>query len=309
MTTPRERERTAGTALRELLEVLAKEHELLEREIDELLASLFIETSDAWAIPYIGDLVELHLARRRRRARDLRRAIADRFEHDVRSIPRDWWPGGPAREALDLRWKLGAAGAARHDGFRDATFRSLRGSWRAFRGARIPREAYDRVLRRAVPLLDPLEDVTIADFRAGAHLDALLPVFRVVSELKPTRAKWVSTSKTLYFLLPDLVPPIDNAFTVPFVRRAGIRMPLGIERDALGEVFGLLSSLARVVGPARLRALSEDGRYATPIGMARVVDFAIAARLVSPGSGSARARSRLPDGPAPPRPPRRRRRA
>jgi hypothetical protein len=44
-------------ALRELLELIDEQAELVDRDIEELWANLFIETSQPWVIPYIGDLV------------------------------------------------------------------------------------------------------------------------------------------------------------------------------------------------------------------------------------------------------------
>jgi hypothetical protein len=46
-----------NTALRDLLRVLGTEADLLEEDIRQMYADLFIETCDSWVIPYIGDLV------------------------------------------------------------------------------------------------------------------------------------------------------------------------------------------------------------------------------------------------------------
>jgi len=43
--------------LRALVEVLAEQGEVVERDILGLYENLFIETSDAWAVPYLGDLL------------------------------------------------------------------------------------------------------------------------------------------------------------------------------------------------------------------------------------------------------------
>lgn len=288
--------------LRDLLAVIEEQMEAIAEGVKRLHDDAFIETGSGWAVPYLGDLVQQCLdtsatsAKRRTTTtstysiedaleRFARAAIA-RFEDDVRSIPESWSPRGLAAEGFAIRWKAGAVGALRDERFRDATFRSLRGSWRAFRGVSVPRARYDRALRRAMRAVTSLERVTIADFDQRKHLDALLALFRSVEDIKPTEAKWVSTSKTLHFVLPDLVPPIDNAFTVPFLRRAGVRMRPGIDRETLGVVFEQLSWLARLAGSQRLRDLSRDPRYPTPIGMARVVDFVVAARVLAWRSAS-----------------------
>lgn len=198
------------------------------------------------------------------------------MEADVRRIPADWTPGGLAAEAFEIRWREGAAGAVADERFRELAFRALRGPWRAFRGARVSRDDFDGALDRVSPLLSHLEPVTIADYDADEHLPPLLDAFRAVSDVKPTRAKWVASSKTLYFLLPDLVPPIDNEFTGRFLRRSGVRLPQGIDEASLRAAFEVFSRLARLAGPRRLLRLSRS--FTPPIGMARVVDFAIVVR-------------------------------
>ena len=51
------RDAEAGGLLRALLEAAGAELEILERDIDDLYASWFIETCPEWVVPYLGDLV------------------------------------------------------------------------------------------------------------------------------------------------------------------------------------------------------------------------------------------------------------
>ncbi|HWC32132.1 MAG TPA: hypothetical protein VG709_03300, partial [Actinomycetota bacterium] len=281
--------RDADTSpLRRILEIITEQLERLEHDVTRSYEEWFVETDDEWAVPYLGDLVEVAIGDAARGDTEVAlerfaRAGVARFEDDVLSIAQDWWPHGHAEEALNLRWAVGAVAAVRDERFVEAAYRALRGRWHAFRGARVTRETFERAIRASEPALRTLEPVTIADFERDAHMPALLDVFRAVEAVKPTNAKWVATSKTLYFLLPDLVPPIDNRFTIPFLRRSGIRVPPELEPGTLRAAFTVFSSLARLAGRERLERLSR--RYGTPIGMARVVDFAIAARITSRSGG------------------------
>ena len=51
------RDADQGYALRSLLAVIAREIGLVEEDIERLYANWFIETSDEWVVPYIGDLL------------------------------------------------------------------------------------------------------------------------------------------------------------------------------------------------------------------------------------------------------------
>jgi hypothetical protein len=52
------RDAERGGALRALVEVLAAQAEVVEKDIDALYENWFIETCDEWAVPYLGDLLE-----------------------------------------------------------------------------------------------------------------------------------------------------------------------------------------------------------------------------------------------------------
>ena len=51
------RDAESGGALRALIEVLAREAELVERDVDRLYDGWFVETCEEWLVPYIGDLL------------------------------------------------------------------------------------------------------------------------------------------------------------------------------------------------------------------------------------------------------------
>ena len=52
------RDAERGGALRALVEVLAAQAEVVEKDIDALYENWFIETCDEWAVPYLGDLLQ-----------------------------------------------------------------------------------------------------------------------------------------------------------------------------------------------------------------------------------------------------------
>ena len=51
------RDAELGYPLRELVGLLAREAGIVERDIAGLYENWFIETSDEWVVPYIGDLI------------------------------------------------------------------------------------------------------------------------------------------------------------------------------------------------------------------------------------------------------------
>ncbi len=57
----RERDEREGLLLRDLLRIVTEQADILHSDIQLLWDNFFIETSDRWAIPYIGDLVSNNL--------------------------------------------------------------------------------------------------------------------------------------------------------------------------------------------------------------------------------------------------------
>lgn len=56
------RDQERGGPLRALLQVIAEQVQLVERDIDQLYQNWFIETCEDWAVPYIADLIGYRLA-------------------------------------------------------------------------------------------------------------------------------------------------------------------------------------------------------------------------------------------------------
>jgi hypothetical protein len=178
------------------------------------------------------------------------------------------------REAADPAAGVGSQEFASHLG------RSLR-QWRAFRGARFDERRLRRSLDRVAPLLGSWIGTSLLRLRRGGGHD-LFELFYAVGEVKPTERKWVATSKLLYHLLPDLIVPMDNLATAPFLGRS--QLPVMFEASFVEEAYAAFAELASGIGAARVRRAANAVPFPVPgtarqdcrIGMARVVDFAIA---------------------------------
>lgn len=70
----RQRDEQNGQPLRALLQVISEQVNTVESEIDRLYANWFIETCDAWAVPYIGDLIGFQLVHEAGEPGDVRTA-------------------------------------------------------------------------------------------------------------------------------------------------------------------------------------------------------------------------------------------
>ena len=167
--------------------------------------------------------------------------------------------------------------------------------WRALRRP----ERFNNSLQEVAPLLSKWEGTTILTLRAADAAD-LFDLFEALRDIKPTERKWVVTSKTLHHLLPDLILPMDNLLTAPFLGRSSL--PAAFECAFLVEAYDAFIDLARDpdvgIGAKRVRLAAKDVPYvvegAKPqdcrIGLARVIDFAIAG-LVPDQAGRAELRT------------------
>ena len=217
-----------------------------------------------------------------------------------------WWPDARQAECARLQREAGSlAVAARSPAYAEALGGSLR-KWRAFRGTRFDAERLRASLRAVAPLLDRWERVSILTLR-DADLDDLFELFDAIREVKPTQRKWVVTSKMLHHVLPDLIVPMDNLMTAPFLGRASL--PATFEASFLAASYAAFIDLARGrgrghgIGAPRIRAAARAVPYPVAgaalrdchIGHARVVDFAIAGYVRDHGAAGLRLAS-LPSG-------------
>jgi len=218
-------------------------------------------------------------------------AVAGEFAASWAAIAGDrgWWPG---RTEVDLGRKLADAGsveaAVQRDDFIRLLHRSLN-KWKAFRGASVSDEHVARVLRAAAPAVDRLRGTTIASLRR-ADDSRLFAAFDALRDLRPSSRKWVATSKTLHHLLPDLVVPMDNMLTAPFLGRSSL--PDRFDAQVAHGAYASFLELRDAIGVSRVRAAAREvpfpvggaRRSECRIGMARVVDIAIAGYVARHGS-------------------------
>jgi hypothetical protein len=226
-------------------------------------------------------------------------AIAEAFDQSWSHMLglRDWWPS-PSQVACSRIWRQAGSvtTALASSEYRDAIGSSLR-RWRAFRGARYDPGRFDNAMRSAAPLLHRWEGTSILTIAVNDVGD-LHDLFAAVRDIKPTERKWVVTSKALHHLLPDLIVPMDNRMTAPFLGRGSL--PTAFDSAFLVEAYAAFLEVIRNpafgVGARRIRAAGREVPYpvagSTPtdnrVGLARVVDFAVAGFILRNVSASIR---------------------
>ena len=229
------------------------------------------------------------------------RAVAEGFKRSwslMLDSP-EWWPADPQVECARLRREAGSGAVALSSNeYVEALGRSLR-KWRAFRGARFDPERVSATLRSVAPLLRRWEGASILTIRTE-EIEDLFGLFEAVRDIKPTRRKWVVTSKTLHHLLPDLIVPMDNQMTAPFLGRGAL--PATFETSFLVESYSAFVDLSRNrgygIGARSVRAASREVPHRIKgaklqdcrVGLARVLDFAIAGFVRQHGRADLRTR-------------------
>jgi len=234
--------------------------------------------------------------------RDRTAAVAAAFDRSWASIGRSrgWWPSAAEVRCARLRREAGSSAKALETGaYLDALGASLR-RWQAFRGVRFDAERFADSLRNVAPLLSEWEGTTILTLRP-ADAGELFQLFEALRDIKPTERRWVATSKTLHHLLPDLILPMDNLITAPFLGRSAL--PASFDAAFLAEAYRAFIALGRDhaigIGARRVRSAAREvphpvegeRREDCRIGLSRVLDFAIAG-LVPDAAGRAALRSR-----------------
>lgn len=189
---------------------------------------------------------------------------------------RDSWHG----QAMEMRWREARPSQLlNNDEFTESAFRALR-RWQAFRGSkeRVTLPHFRSVLRQVDPVqLDRFADLSIVDFDLEKDGPGLLRLFLQCAPVKPTKRKWVAVSKTLYLLLPDLVPPMDRS-TWSFLGRS---VPVGLNEDHFRTAYSAFSRIAKGVSGRGivLQDMAKDGDDEVKLGLGRIVDFAVLGSL------------------------------
>ncbi len=212
---------------------------------------------------------------------------------------RGWWPAAPQvacarllREGDDRAQIVTAPDFVAHLG------RSLR-QWKAFRGVPFDEPRLLEALSRVGPLLAGWQGESLLTVRPTVG-ERLFELFDAVRDVKPTTRKWVATSKLLHHLLPDLVVPMDNEVIAPFLGRSAL--PVGFDAAFLAKAYAAFVPLAADpilgLGAGRVRRAAEQVPYPIDgaeerdcrVGIARVVDFAVAGFVLEHGRQSLRLR-------------------
>jgi hypothetical protein len=211
-------------------------------------------------------------------------SVIGRFEEYVRPAleRQDWRASRDSRhgQAMDMRWREPRPSQLLSNGeFTESAFLALR-RWQAFRGSRerVTLPHFQSVLRQIDPQeLDRFADLTIVNFDFGKDGPGLLRLFRQCEAVKPTKRKWVAVSKTLYLLLPDLVPPMDRS-TWTFLGRS---VPVGLDEAHFRTAYGAFSKIAKGVSGRGidLQGFAQGEENEVKLGLGRIVDFAVLGSL------------------------------
>jgi hypothetical protein len=158
------------------------------------------------------------------------------------------------RKTIERRRSLGSADlAVRDDLFVELLHSTLRAWGIGRRASRLVSVSeFGSQLRARSKELDSLEFLSIEspslDIPATVEaVDHLVSKLAVVDN----KALVVAGTKTLHHLLPDLVPPMDRAWTGAFFNWS-LADPQNHQSAILGEAFAVFAEVARATRPSRL---------------------------------------------------------
>ena len=158
------------------------------------------------------------------------------------------------RDTIDRRRALGSVDAAVYDDRFTELLHSVLQRWGIGRRASrlAPLGEFRQRLRDRVPELVHLEPFSLddpaLDVAATAEtVDRLISELGVVDNL----ARIVAGTKTLHHLLPDLVPPMDRAWTGAFFGWS-VLDPQNHQTAIFSEAFSSFAEIATVARPSRL---------------------------------------------------------
>ena len=161
------------------------------------------------------------------------------------------------RETIDRRLALGSVRDAVYDhnftGILHATLRAW-GIGRR-RSSLAPLDAFRKSLQDHVSQLETLEGLSLESQDLNVRVTTRR-VYGLITELEVVDnvARIVAGTKTLHHLLPDLVPPMDRAWTGMFFGWTATD-PQNRQEAIFTEAFTSLAEVARQTSPARLVGL------------------------------------------------------
>jgi len=158
------------------------------------------------------------------------------------------------RRTIERRLVLGSVAAAIHDEqFTELLYETLKRWGIGRRASRLaPLSEFRLTLASHETQLLELEPLKIESL-AGNELSTSTAIDSVVSALSvvDNRARIVAGTKTLHHLLPDLVPPMDRAWTGAFFGWS-LLDPQNNQTLILEEAFSAFAEIAGVTHPSRL---------------------------------------------------------
>lgn len=108
-----------------------------------------------------------------------------------------------------------------------------------------------------------------SDLTSSSFLPDLRDVFNTLSVMR-TGSKLVGNSKTMHFLLPDLVPPIDREYTLRFFFDS--RYPKKSETELFVEIMGYYKRIQSLLSLSKDDLTEKDSPYLT---IPKLIDDAI----------------------------------
>jgi hypothetical protein len=156
------------------------------------------------------------------------------------------------RETIALRRALGSATAAIADGRFTLLLHATLQKWGIGRRASrlVPLDVFRAQLREYAAHIADLQEASLerGPIDAGTieRIDHLVRTLTVVEN----KAKIVACTKTLHHLLPDLVPPMDRAWTGAFFGWSTVD-PQNNQREILDETLHAFARIARETRPSQ----------------------------------------------------------
>jgi len=159
------------------------------------------------------------------------------------------------RRTIDSRRRLGTVASAVHDRPFAQDLRDTLAAWGLNQRAShlLEQPDFNRSLRAHVTGLAALENLQLEQV-PGAQVEAVAAqVYDLISamDVVMSAARVVAGTKALHHLLPDLVPPMDRAWTGSFLGWAPLD-PQNQQRPIFMEAFAIFAEVARATKPLRL---------------------------------------------------------
>ena len=176
------------------------------------------------------------------------------------------------RRTIELRELRGSAAAAIGDPeFVESLHCTLRAWGIGSRGSKLRAlPSFSAALQDSVPAIAALEGFRIDG--ADLNVDQMIgELWRLIETLKivDNAAPIVSGTKTLHHILPELVPPMDRAYTQTFFLWHNPQFQYG-QSDCFRKAFGAFVHIARQVNPQQY-----VGRHPWHTSRTKVLDNAV----------------------------------